>query len=109
MSWSGVTAVVNRLGCGCSRALALSCIGLLVLSRVGAAQSDAGSQGVPVVRAETNLVVVDVVVTEKQRAAHGIGKDSFHIFEDGKEQKIVLLEEHRGRAAGGRPSHGREG
>ncbi len=42
-----------------------------------------------------NLVLVDVVVTEKDKAVHGLDRSRFHIFEDGKEQTITSFDEHQ--------------
>jgi VWFA-related protein len=44
-------------------------------------------------RVSSRLVTVDVVVTENRRAVKGLGKDSFHILENGKEQEIKTFEE----------------
>ncbi len=49
----------------------------------------------PVFHANTNLVVLDVVVTDRGSAVHGIDRSRFHVFEDGKEQTITSFEEHR--------------
>jgi len=46
------------------------------------------------------LVLVDVVVTDKQGAPlHGLMAKGFHLFEGRNEQQISTFEEHRGRAA----------
>ncbi len=49
---------------------------------------------VPVIRANANLVLLDVVVTDRGSAVHGIDRGRFHVFEDGKEQTIASFEEH---------------
>ncbi len=41
------------------------------------------------------LVLVDVLVSNGQDAIHGIPRAQFHLLEDGKEQKLIALEEHR--------------
>ncbi len=41
------------------------------------------------------LVLVDVLVSNGQDAIHGIPRDQFRLVEDGKEQKLIALEEHR--------------
>jgi VWFA-related protein len=51
-----------------------------------------------VLRADANLVLVDVVVTERGSAVHGLSKSRFHIYEDGKEQPIASFDEHKGTA-----------
>ena len=48
----------------------------------------------------TNLVLVDVVVTERDKAAHGLERSRFHIFEDGREQAISSFDERQPAAAG---------
>jgi VWFA-related protein len=54
------------------------------------------SQATPqtVVHANTNLVLLDVVVTDRGSAVHGIDRSRFHVVEDGKEQTISSFEEH---------------
>jgi VWFA-related protein len=49
----------------------------------------------PVIRTRASLVLVDVVVTDKKRPVEGVTAARFHIFEDGKEQRITVFEEHR--------------
>jgi len=48
---------------------------------------------------QANLVLVDVVVTEKDKAVHGLDRSRFHIFEDGKEQTITSFDEHQSASA----------
>lgn len=50
---------------------------------------------IPVLRTNTNLVLVDVVATEHGNAVHGLEQQQFHIFEDGREQAITSFDEHR--------------
>jgi VWFA-related protein len=52
------------------------------------------AQELPVLRTNSNLVLVDVVATERGNAVHGLGKAQFHIFEDGHEQTIADFDEH---------------
>ena len=47
-----------------------------------------------VLRANANLVLVDVVVTDRDHPAHGLDRSRFHIFEDGREQPIASFDEH---------------
>jgi len=71
---------------------------LLGATAILAALTAAAQRDVPpvlTVKSETNLVLVDIVVTDKGRAVHGIDKGQFHLTEDGKEQKIVSFEEHK--------------
>lgn len=48
-----------------------------------------------VLHANANLVQVDVVVTERDKAVHGLDRQRFHIFEDGHEQAIAAFDEHQ--------------
>lgn len=48
----------------------------------------------PLFHTNSNLVLVDVVVTGSGGAVHGLGRGSFHIFEDGVEQDIRSFDEH---------------
>ena len=52
-----------------------------------------------VIHTTSNLVVVDVVVTDKGEAIHGLDQARFHILEDGKEQPLASFDEHRPMAA----------
>ena len=47
-----------------------------------------------VLRANANLVLVDVVVTDHDRPVHHLDQRRFHIFEDGHEQTIAAFDEH---------------
>ena len=49
----------------------------------------------PVIHANANLVLLDVVVTDRGAAVHGIERSRFHVFEGGKEQAIASFEEHQ--------------
>ena len=51
--------------------------------------------GATVLHANANLVLVDVVVSERGGAVHGLDRRRFHIFEDGKEQTITTFDEHQ--------------
>jgi VWFA-related protein len=54
----------------------------------------ASEEGRVVFRSQTVLVQVPVVVTDKAGAhLHGLPKEQFRLFEDGKEQKIASFEE----------------
>jgi VWFA-related protein len=48
-----------------------------------------------VLRTTTRLVLVDVVVTERDEPVHSLERQRFHIFEDGHEQAIASFDEHR--------------
>ena len=57
-----------------------------------------------VMRTNANLVLVDVVVTDKDKAVLGLDRQRFHIFEDGHEQVITSFAERSPREArGSRP------
>jgi VWFA-related protein len=55
----------------------------------------APAQPIPVLHMTSNLVLLDVVVTNKGKAVHGLDKSKFHLFEDGHEQAIVNFDEHQ--------------
>lgn len=57
------------------------------------AQGAAGAQ--PTIRATTNLVLVDVVATDRDRPVSGLDRKSFHVFENGKEVPISSVEERK--------------
>jgi VWFA-related protein len=48
----------------------------------------------PAIRTASNLVVVDVVVSDDGKPVKGLVQQAFHIFEDGREQSIKVFEEH---------------
>jgi VWFA-related protein len=53
----------------------------------------------PTIKAESRIVVVDVVVTDKQgQSVLGLRKDDFHLSEDGGPQIVTSFEEHKGAA-----------
>jgi VWFA-related protein len=52
-----------------------------------------------VLHTTTNMVLVDVVVTDKGKAVQGLDRTKFHLFEDGKEQTICAFDEHKPAAA----------
>jgi VWFA-related protein len=53
------------------------------------------AQPIPVLHMTSNLVLVDVVVTDHGKAVHGLDRGKFHLFEDGQEQAIGAFEEHQ--------------
>jgi VWFA-related protein len=84
----------------------LSAASLLLLA--GLCLSQSREQGAPVsapvqnpsIKVESRIVVVDVVVTDKQgQSVPGIRKDDFQISEDGSPQILTSFEEHKGGAA----------
>jgi VWFA-related protein len=57
--------------------------------------STAPAQPIPVVHMTSNLVMVDVVVTNKEKAVHGLDRSKFRLFEDGREQSIANFDEYQ--------------
>jgi len=53
-----------------------------------------------VLRANANLVLVDVVVTDHGNSVNGLDRIRFHILEDGREQPITSFDEHKPAPAG---------
>ena len=49
----------------------------------------------PTVQTTTKLVLIDVVVSQKDQLIHGLDKAKFHVFENGEDQPILSFEEHR--------------
>lgn len=74
-----------------------------LVSMAGAAilsfsQNSPNSQRVsdgPDLRVTADLVLVDVVVNDDGKPIHGLKKEQFHVFENGKEQTIASFEEHQ--------------
>ena len=59
-------------------------------------QSPASSTAPPAVfKSTAALVLVDVLVSNGVEEIHGIPRDQFRLLEDGKEQKLIALEEHK--------------
>ncbi len=58
-------------------------------------EQEPATSPVPVLRTGANLVLVDVVVTDRDKSVHGLDKSHFHIFDNGHEQTIANFEEHR--------------
>jgi VWFA-related protein len=57
-------------------------------------KENAPQSGSPAIRAASNLVIVDVVVSDDGKPVKGLQQQSFHVFEDGHEQTIKIFEEH---------------
>jgi VWFA-related protein len=82
--------------------------GLVVAASVaGMAGALSGQNNAPApsasLQSTSRLVLIDVVVTEGNRAALGLGKDRFRVMEDGKERPIVSFEEHHADPQAKRP------
>src|SRR5580698_11427652 len=54
----------------------------------------AAPQNGSTIQAATNLVVVDVVVSDDGKPVKGLRPEAFRVFEDGREQTIKVFEEH---------------
>jgi VWFA-related protein len=61
--------------------------------------SSNGPASSTILQASANLVLVDVVVTDRGKAVHGLSPQQFHVFENGHEQKITSFDEHQQDAA----------
>ena len=81
-------------------AAALAGAGLLFSAALGTCQTGQAQQAypdanTPVLHANANLVLVDVVVTDHGTAVHGLDQKRFHVYEDGHEQAISAFDEHQ--------------
>jgi VWFA-related protein len=65
-----------------------------------ASESMATTSPETVLRTTANMVLVDVVVEERDKPVHGLDRSRFHVFEDGHEQTIASFDEHRSPDAG---------
>jgi VWFA-related protein len=77
---------------------------LFLCSPLAAQTGGSGDQGASnlKLKAEARLVLVDAVVTgKKDEPVHGLTKDDFRLFEDGKEQAITAFQSFLGPAAPG--------
>ncbi|MGB6746053.1 MAG: VWA domain-containing protein [Terracidiphilus sp.] len=59
------------------------------------AQNAAAATSGVVLRLNGKLVLVDVAVTEHGKPVQGLDRSRFHVFEDGREQRIGAFDEHR--------------
>jgi VWFA-related protein len=79
---------------------ASSCVfALAQTTPVPAATSHIAAQ--TVIRTDSNLVLVDVVVSEGGGPVRGIDRSHFHVLDDGNEQTISAFDEHRPASANG--------
>jgi VWFA-related protein len=72
---------------------------LLVLSgsllfTIPCARSQNAATPAPALRANASLVLVDVVVTDRDKPVRGVERSRFHVYEDGNEQAIFSFDEH---------------
>ena len=75
------------------RSFALFVLPGLFLITLPAAQSQ--NSAPPALRANSSLVLVDVVVTDHDKPMHGLDRSRFHVFEDGSEQSLFSFDEHQ--------------
>ncbi|HEY2469562.1 MAG TPA: VWA domain-containing protein [Terracidiphilus sp.] len=76
------------------RTTALGLVAVFCLPTAALAQFD-DSAPLPPLQINARNVLVDVVVTDKKGAAvHGLPKEGFQVFENGKPQKVEFFEEH---------------
>jgi VWFA-related protein len=69
---------------------------------VAYAQQDNGQGATPLIRAETRLVLVDTIVTDKKgNYLDNLKQQDFKVFEDGKEQQIKSFSFEQNAAPGG--------
>jgi VWFA-related protein len=66
------------------------------------AQSQESSPG-PLVRSETNRVLVDIEVLDHSTPVENLRKEQFHVFDDGQEQPILSFEAQTGAQPGKAP------
>ena len=59
-----------------------------------AGQAGRARGSVTTFRTSANLVLVDVVVREKQKPVLGLKNSDFQVWEDGKPQRVTVFEEH---------------
>ncbi len=91
--WSGMFAS-SRLR-RCILATVLGSSASVAGQSTPAAPAPAPASETPVIRVDTRLVVIDVVVTDKQgRPVTGLKKEDFTLKENGKEQSIKAFEAH---------------
>ena len=64
-------------------------------AQAGAAPASAAGETLPLFRTNANLVLLDVVVRNKQQPVLGLGQSDFQVLEDGKPQRVTVFEEHR--------------
>lgn len=71
---------------------------VFLCSRMWAQSASAPNpQAIPatVLKANANLVLIDVIVTNHDHPVHGLKGEQFHISEDGRPQAIVSFDEHK--------------
>ena len=90
MQWIGSIAGINRA----FFLFAATCMAAGAQAQgTAAAASQAAEQ--PVIRTHSNLVLVDVVVTDHGTPVQSLDRSHFHVLEDGHEQKVTSFDERR--------------
>jgi VWFA-related protein len=74
--------------------LGLSLSGAIAVQGIAQAPPNGSTPSITKFRANANLVLVDVVVTDHGNPVHGLDRSRFHVFEDGHEQPIASFDEH---------------
>lgn len=64
------------------------------VATAGTQSAEGTLPGTTVLRTNTNLVLVDVVVADKGKPIHALDRSQFRIFEDGHEQTVTSFDEH---------------
>ena len=87
---AGWASSINRVRMPAPRTMiSVACAALLLLEAAPLAQSQSASSASQGFRVTSELVLVNVVVRDKKGAfVHGLTKDDFTLFEDGKRQVI---------------------
>jgi VWFA-related protein len=62
-------------------------------------QAPASNSQTTVLHTTTNLVLVDVVVTDHDKAVEGLDRSRFHVFEDGRQMPLTAFDEFKSAAA----------
>jgi VWFA-related protein len=84
-----------RLWVVCTFAAAWSSVGVSTHSAQAQQPASASNEGITTLHARTNLVIVDVVVTDsKHNPIHGLKASDFTLLENNKEQRVRNFEEH---------------
>lgn len=103
MVWSRWLLAVSMAGLGSAAVWATAPAGAAAepwnssQNQSGTAARSGGAThgGVATFRTNANLVLVDVVVREKEKPVVGLKNSDFQVWEDGKPQTITVFEEHR--------------
>ncbi len=75
-------------------AIAVAPAGAGSAPQAAAAPAPSAEAQQPALRANANLVLVDVVVTDHDKPVHGLQQSQFHLVVDGHERPIASFDEH---------------